>query len=65
MKKIEAVSTTYPIPELIPKYLEYLDFVKNLSAHSLRAYASDLLQVFQIKNYCDKTRGVTWLGVIQ
>lgn len=50
MKKSRAVSATYSIPQLISKYLEYLDFVKNLSPHSLRAYASDLLQVFQIKN---------------
>ncbi len=41
-----------PIPELICKYLEYNDFQKGLSPHTLRAYLSDLVQVFQLKNAC-------------
>lgn len=40
------------IPEHLCKYLEISDFKKNLSPHSLRAYAFDLLQVFQLSDKC-------------
>ncbi len=43
---------TVNIPEFICKYMEFLDFEKKLSSHTLRAYNKDLLQVFQIKHEC-------------
>lgn len=50
MKEFKVLSPHSSMPDQICKYLEYLDFVKNLSSHSIRAYGSDLLQVFQIKS---------------
>ncbi len=54
-------------PELICKYLEFIDFQKKLSAHSIRAYALDLLQLFQLSHKCslhgpklDKTEKYRW-----
>lgn len=58
-------------PELICKYLEFVDFQKKLSPHSLRAYALDLLQLFQLSNKCslhgpklDKTETYHWQLVL-
>ena len=39
------------IPNLLCNYIESLDYRRNLSPHSLRAYSSDLLQVFQMKEF--------------
>lgn len=48
----EAISAPINILEFICKYLEFNDFKKNRSAHTIRAYKSDLMQVFQLKNGC-------------
>ncbi len=37
-----------PIPEAISNYLKYLEFIKNCSKHTLKAYSKDLSQVFNI-----------------
>jgi len=62
----------YLPPELICKYLEFIDFSKNLSSHSIRAYALDLLQLFQLSNKCslhgpklDKAEAYTWKFLIK
>lgn len=40
------------IPDLICKYLKFNDFKKKLAPLTLRAYKSDLVQVFQLKDDC-------------
>jgi integrase/recombinase XerC/integrase/recombinase XerD len=50
--EIRGVRVKIPLPEYICKYLKYNDFQKGLSRHSLRAYTSDLLQVFQLSDDC-------------
>lgn len=42
----------FSLPDLLVKYLNFLDFNKKLSPHTLRAYSHDLLQLFQIKHEC-------------
>lgn len=50
--EIKGISGFLNLPDLICKYLEFNDFQKNRSPHTLRAYQSDLMQVFQLKNSC-------------
>ncbi len=42
------ISGILDLGEYLCKYLEYLDFQSALSPHSLRAYSTDVLQVFQL-----------------
>jgi site-specific recombinase XerD len=48
----EEASNPIYLGPLIAKYIEFNDFTKNRSAHTLRAYLSDLMQVFQLKDNC-------------
>ena len=38
-----------PLPLYICKYLNFLDFTRNYSQHTLRAYSRDLMEFFQIE----------------
>ena len=38
--------------KLLSNYLKFLDFKKKVSPHTLRAYLSDIMQVFQFKGIC-------------
>lgn len=40
------------LPEMICKYINYNDFQRGLSSHTIRAYLSDILQLFQLKDDC-------------
>ncbi len=46
--EINGSSGSLDLGEYLCKYLEYLDFQSGLSPHSLRAYSTDVLQVFQL-----------------
>lgn len=37
------------LPQFVCKYLEYLDYQVGLSNHSIRAYGTDVLQLFQLE----------------
>ena len=38
--------------DFFSNYLKFLDFNKKISPHTLRAYLSDLMQIFQLKEIC-------------
>ena len=38
--------------DILVKYLKFLDFKKKVSSHTLRAYLSDLMQIFQFREVC-------------
>lgn len=47
LKNVDASSRTdLPLPELIVKFLKYLDFIKSSSPQTLRAYGADLHQAY-------------------
>ena len=50
--QIEIRGAEYPLclPKYLCKYLEHLDFNCGLSKNTIRAYSTDVLQVFQLQN---------------
>ena len=58
------MTSSVNIPRHICKYLESLDLIKKFSSHTLRAYSSDLLQLFQLSGFVE-IRGIFFNGSVK